>query len=401
MKHIITISLTILLFITIGLPTSAKPIYNDTISSDWFYGSLNTLSTNSIITGYPDGSFKPNAVLNVDAYITILCRLTDNDVGVATGYWAQNYIDYAKDNGWLDGLTFSNYSVPINRYQASRLTAKALNYNSDKSPVELQDYHIYINDYSSIPTLFRTDVLLTYALGLTTGYPNGTFQGSNTLTRAEAAVISHRIFDPSVRKSLLDPDKTKELLALFDKSNIDDFVKLDEGIALIGGQMMFPMPAMPVPMPIGSLPLLPPVANITENVLADSIIAISDGDTTNSVAAGYNYGIFNVNLLSESNESILIYTASDGSKIITLDLILMSDENGQLREDASELILLVCKNISIDDGDTMHDFIISWYSKRSTIPEIGVAQSYSNNDLVMTNLIHDHNITHVKITLKD
>jgi len=398
MKRFLSLIIGIILLTThLSVLAESTTLYKDTTASDWFYGSLSTLSTNKIITGYPDGSFRPQDTLNVDAYISILCRLTGHDVGLASGgYWAKNYIAYAKEHGWLESLTFTSYNVPINRYKAARLTAKALNYDSHLSPSELLDYKIYIDDYSNIPLLFRTDVLLNYALGLTTGYPNGTFQGSNTLTRAEASVISHRIFDPAVRKSLLSPEKTKKLLALFDKEQI---AKLDEGFALIGGQMMFPMPAMPMPMPIPSLPLLPAVAGVTENVLADSLIALSDDATNNSVAAGYNYGLFNINLLSDKNESILIYTASDGSKIITLDLILMSDENGHLREDASELILLVCKNISLEDGDTMHNFILSWYAKRSTIPLNGVTATYSNNDLLLTNLVHDHNVTSVQFTL--
>ncbi len=374
--------------------------YTDTKTSDWFYGSLDILSSEKIITGFEDGSYRPSATLNVDQYITILCRLTDNDVGINSGgYWAQNYIDFALEEGWLDGMSFSTYNKPVNRYEASRLTVKALEFNSDKSPTELLEYKVYISDYNNIPSLYRTDVLLNYALGLTNGYPDGTFQGTNTLTRAEAAVISHRVFDPDVRKLLLDPKKTEQLLAIFRMDELDQFALLAPEVIMPAGMMMFAIPAMPAPVPLPALPLLPPVAIITENVLADTLIELSDLESDNLVAAGYGYSVLNINLLSEDNESILIYTAEDGSNVITLDLLLMQDDEGNLRPDASDLILLVCKNIDEVNGDSMHSYILSNYENRALIPEEGINTTFGTTDMRMTNLTHDHNVTKVAFTL--
>lgn len=389
---------TIILSLTLPVHGASKS-YTDASSTDWFFGSLGILSDNKIIEGYADGSFRPGDQLNIDQYITILCRLTDNDVGKADTYWAQNYIDFATDSGWLDGMTFSNYSVPINRYQAARLTVKAMEYDSEKSPEELLEYKVYIDDYSNIPSKYRTDVLLNYALGLTNGYPDGTYQGTNTLTRAEAAVISHRVFDPDVRKLLLDPEKTEQLLALFKMDNLDQFALLAPEVVMPAGFMLFLPPAMPAPLPIAALPLLPPVAAITENVLADTLIEMSDLESDNKVAAGYGYGILNINLLSEENESILIYSAEDGSNTITLDLLLMTDEEGNLRDDASDLILLVCKNIDESNGDAMHAFILNEYAQRALIPEEGTTATFDQTEVLMTNLTHDHNVTKVQMTV--
>lgn len=407
MKKVISNILVVLVLFTFAVPAyGATSSYSDTKTSDWFYGSLDILSDEGIITGFPDGTYKPKNTLNVDQYITILCRLTDNDVGMASGYWATNYINHAKESGWLDGLNFPKYNVPINRYQASRLVVKALNYDSTKSPEELAEYKIYINDYDSIPTMYRTDVLLNYALGLTSGYPNGTFQGSNTLTRAEAAVISHRVFDEDIRKLLLDPAKTTELLALFSLDNLSQFALLEGELMmdLERMRMMFmlppSMPALPAPppVPITGLGLLPEVAVISENIIADALIELSDLESDNLIAAGYSYGILNLNLLSVDNESILIYSAEDGSNVVTLDLVLMSDEEGHIRADASDLILLVCNNIDLDNGQAMHDFIINQYNNRASILEEGSTDTFGTNDILITSLVHDHNVTKVRIT---
>lgn len=410
-KTIIAIMVVFSLFTNMIYVTAEDSSYSDTKTSDWFYGSLDILSAEKIITGFPDGTFKPSNTLNIDQYITILCRLTDNDVGVASGYWAQNYIDYANENGWLEGLNITDYTVPINRFQASRLVVKALKYDSSKSPAELAEYKIYISDYNSIPTMYRTDVLLNYALGLTNGYPDGTFQGTNTLTRAEAAVISHRVFDPDVRKLLLDPEKTEQLLAIFAMDNMDEFAPLEPDITMLGAFMMFalppppppPLPALPPPppppVPITALPLLPPIADVTEDILADTIIEMADEESDNIVAAGYGDGLLNINLMSQDYESILIYTAADGSNVITLDLMLMVDDEGNIRPDASDLILIICNNISPDNGQAMHDFIMVEFANRATIPEEGSGATFDTVDLLMTALTHDHNVTKVTFTL--
>lgn len=399
MKRLTGLILCLVLMITTMLPVRAASTYSDTDTTDWFYGSLDVLAKNKIITGYPDGTFRPSDKLNVDQYITILCRLTDNDVGFGDDYWAQKYIDFAKEAGWLDGMTFYRYDLPINRYQASRMTVRAMEFYSDKSPEQLVEYTVYVDDYTDIPTLYRTDVLLNYALGLTNGYPDGTFQGSNTLTRAEAAVISHRIFDEDVRKPLLNPKKTKKLLDIFKMDELDEFAELAPEITMPANIMMFmlppPMPLMPppAPVPIGGLPLAPPVAEITENVIADALIEMSDLESENKMAAGYSYGILNVNLLSQENDSILMYTVSDGSTEIVLDLLSMQDESGNLRPDASDLILLVCNNIDEENGDAMHTFILQEYNNRELIPETGSFDTFGTTELYLTNLIQDHNVT--------
>lgn len=404
MKKLTSIVVLVTMMFTLTVPVhGAAKTYSDAKTSDWFYSSLDTLSKNNIIDGYPDNTFKPSNVLNVDQYITMLCRLTDNDVGKSTEYWAQNYIDYALESGWLEGMSFTNYATPINRYQASRLTVKAMAYDSDRSPSELEAYKVYINDYNAIPYKYRTDVLLNYALGLTNGYPDSTFQGTNTLTRAEAAVISHRVFDPKVRKLLLDPDKTEKLLALFKLDNLDQFALLEPEVIMPAGLMMFLPPAMPMmpapaPVPIASLPLLPPVAVVTENVLADTLIEMSDLESDNKVSAGYGYNTLKINLLY-GDDSVLIYIAEDGSNIISLDLLQMMDENNNLRDDAKDIISIVCNNIDPTNGDAMQAFILDQYAHRDLIPQEGITTTYGTTDLLLTDLHHDHNVTKVQFTL--
>ena len=397
-KKKISVLLALLLLITAGTQVHAAAVnYSDVKSSDWFYGSLGTMSENKIISGYPDGTFRASDTLKVDQFLAMICRLTDNDVGLGEGYWAQNYIDFATGQGWLDGMNIYNYSKPINRFETARLTTKALGYTTpDTYPLNYQYYAALIDDVNNFPEKYKDDVLVNYVLGITRGYPDGTFQGYNTLTRAEGAVISHRIFDPKVRQQPLSAAKTEELKALF-VDPVDPLLPLEGEVLMPGPIMMFPIPSFPMPLPMPALPLPPLVGVITENVLADAIIEISDMETDNSLAAGYSYGIFNINLLSADNDSLLIYTAKAGHSIITIDLLNMSDENGALDPDAVDFIRLICMNIDPTNGEDMTTWIIDQYKNRNLIPEEGNDVLFDETLMGISSLVHDHNVLKVTI----
>jgi len=399
-KNIISIIMVLSILITgtfSQVYANTAPLYKDTSSLEWYYGSLDILSQENIITGFTDGTFKGNQKLTIDQYIAILCRLTGNDVGVSDGYWATNYIAYAKNQGWLDGVDYTVYTTPIDRYEASRLTIKAMNLIPTNYPDEFLDYSIYINDFNIMPQDYRTTVLLSYALGIITGYPDSTFSGDNTLTRAEAAVISHRVYDPKVRKLAVSPSKAKALASLF-ASNPNLLESFGGEMNFANNQLVFIDGDTTTNLSNSGLD--PNVGNITENILVDALLDSADDETENTLAAGYNYGVFNINLLTEENESLVILDAKNGEKVIILDLVLMQDGSGNLKPGASEFILLVCNNIDFNNASAMHDFIITNYNKRASLPSSGVRISYGSTDLHMTALVHDHNVVKVEFRLK-
>ncbi len=389
----------VLILVTFSMTVNAaRANYNDVNTGDWYYGSLGAMSENKIISGYPDGSFRGSDTLQVDQLLAMLCRLTDNDVGPSDGYWAQNYIDFAQGEGWLDGLSFSAYTKPINRFETARLAVKALGYGKDNYPSTYEQYEIYVEDYRTIPYYYKDDVLVNYTLGITRGYPDGTFQGYNTLTRAEGAVISHRIFDEDVRKPPLVPDDTLALMALFEAMP-PMLAPLGGEVLMPGPMMLFPTPTAPGGIPLPETTLDPNTAILTENVLADSIIAIGDGDSDNLLGAGYDYsnGEFNLNLITAENDSLLMFRTNTGSSVITIDLLNMTDADGNIPDDAIDLIKLICQNIDYDNSEVMLAWILDNYINRIDIPEAGNDVFFDTTLMGISSLIFDHNVLKVTI----
>lgn len=79
--------------------------YSDVTRADWYNTAVSTLSSMGIITGYPDGTFRPNAAITRAEFAAIAARF-DNDgdktaakfSDIAT-HWAKDEISIAYNNG--------------------------------------------------------------------------------------------------------------------------------------------------------------------------------------------------------------------------------------------------------------------------------------------------------------
>ena len=90
---------------SIGQTTNA---YSDIKSGDWYNNAISTLSNAGIVSGYPDGTFRPNAPITraemskIIALFAKLDKTTDRFSDIA-GHWAEAYIKLAAGNGWIEG----------------------------------------------------------------------------------------------------------------------------------------------------------------------------------------------------------------------------------------------------------------------------------------------------------
>ena len=88
-------------------------IFSDVPSFEWFNEPVSTLARASVLTGYEDGTFLPNAPIKRAELATILTRLTvlEKTESEATpvnfkdlaGHWAAANVRTAAANGWVTG----------------------------------------------------------------------------------------------------------------------------------------------------------------------------------------------------------------------------------------------------------------------------------------------------------
>lgn len=109
--------------------------YSDVAATSWYNTAVSTLSSMGIITGYPDGTFRPNAAITRAEFAAIAARF-DNDGNktaakfsdIAT-HWAKDEISIAYNNGWITGYPDGTFGPQrdITRAETMTLVNRVLN----------------------------------------------------------------------------------------------------------------------------------------------------------------------------------------------------------------------------------------------------------------------------------
>ncbi|MCI8911053.1 MAG: S-layer homology domain-containing protein [Oscillibacter sp.] len=159
--------------------------FTDVGSGSWCYKYVAELSDANVISGYSNGSFKPDSTVSYGAALKLIM--------LAAGYPEQAPTTKNVFSGYLakaraDGLVSRNnvnLSAPITRLQVAQLAAGALKLNT--------------SNLSSVKPFTDTSDLYVQALnaaGIVEGYFNNgtsTFRPNNSLTRGQMSAIVWRM----------------------------------------------------------------------------------------------------------------------------------------------------------------------------------------------------------------
>lgn len=183
---------------------NASSVLKDTKKTDWYYKDLQYILNDSrqIISGYPDGTFKPNEKLSVEQFITMVVRASGfNPKANKNERWSKPFIDKAIELGYIRGNDFIEIDAPITRGEMARIVVISM--ENITGLFEYRDANkiiSYIGDYDEIGNGFKDACVKAYDAGIITGYPDGTFKPRNVLTRAEATAVIRRLIDMNSRK---------------------------------------------------------------------------------------------------------------------------------------------------------------------------------------------------------
>lgn len=109
--------------------------YSDVAATSWYNTAVSTLSSMGIITGYPDGTFRPNAAITRAEFAAIAARFdNDGDKTAAkfsdiASHWAKDEISIAYNNGWINGYPDGTFGPQrdITRAETMTLVNRVLN----------------------------------------------------------------------------------------------------------------------------------------------------------------------------------------------------------------------------------------------------------------------------------
>ncbi|MDP4179949.1 MAG: leucine-rich repeat domain-containing protein [Bacillota bacterium] len=181
----------------------ASPAFKD-IDGHWAQKSLMMLFDRGILSGYPDGSMKPQLeITRAEAAVILIKALSLKPLNVKKysfkdnnklPAWAYGYIQKAVEMGIIKGYDDKSFKPDqkVTRNEMVSMVVRSFGFKLKKT--------IKLNfiDEKTIPQWSRSDIMTAVDLGIVNGYSNKTFGPFNLLTRAEAATIlekSINIFD--------------------------------------------------------------------------------------------------------------------------------------------------------------------------------------------------------------
>lgn len=184
-----TILLSLLLGTTLLTPQMASAkTFKDVKQSDWHYSVVDELSNKGIINGYEDNTFKPQKSVTYSEFLTLL----NNAIGTkqAPDYtnptqWYKPTFDYLKSKGVITNI--SNPNQPISRNEMAKYLSLGLEKLKNQTPNTTAPTQI--KDFSTIPAEYKDYVASVVNANLIRGDEHQNFNGSQSLTRAETAVI--------------------------------------------------------------------------------------------------------------------------------------------------------------------------------------------------------------------
>jgi len=199
LKKVLKKSLSITTVICMIL-TSVSCAFTDLTSDHWAYDIINEMVDNDVMTGYNDGTFKPEKLVTRAEFATLLVKAlklegqgsTVNFKDVEGMHWAEEYIDLA--NPYLTGYIadgeyyFKPEEIALREDAAVALVrAKGLtggDINVLNQFVDKQDISENLTKYIAIAVENE----------LMSGYLDRTFKPQQGLTRAEVAALFSKIY---------------------------------------------------------------------------------------------------------------------------------------------------------------------------------------------------------------
>ena len=214
-----------------GNPVYAEAVYPDVADSHWAASYIERLTERGWLSGYPDGTFRPENPLTYGEFIKMLVLAQGGkDPGQSfppESHWALPYYLKGEVLGYIHEGRISHKALPhpISRRDMMVMASKALAQGPIPGHQQLRETLWDIapfdpDEYAMVLGLYR---------GIITGYPDGTFRPEGGLTRAEATAVVDRL----VQAKKEDVQKVPEIPREESMFSLEDFIRNKEELPLL------------------------------------------------------------------------------------------------------------------------------------------------------------------------
>ena len=201
-----------------GIVQAAPVTFSDVGPGHWAHSYISRAATEGLVNGTGDGTFQPERNVTYSEWFTMLTRLfyqaeLESYTG-STAYWWEPYISVAAKHDLVRGTAFqvptttAAYNADVgaaetvmNRYQMAATMYYLLQDTERKSGTELLNDAVTaqaeaaLKDFSGMERVQQWAVSVTFGRGFILGTDKGIFDGTMSMSRAQAATVLCRLSD--------------------------------------------------------------------------------------------------------------------------------------------------------------------------------------------------------------
>lgn len=167
---------------------------------------LNRTDHFAFLVGYTGGTFGPERNMTRAEVTTMFARLLTEQIeadktysntftDVPKGYWAADYIGYMQQFGIITGYSDGSFrpDAPVTRAEFATIASRFEKLTQGGK------------SFADVPDTYWAARYINFAAtrGWVTGYSDGTFKPENTITRAEVAAVTCRLLERSADQSYI------------------------------------------------------------------------------------------------------------------------------------------------------------------------------------------------------
>lgn len=181
-----------------GVVAAASNGFSDIANVEWAKDSIKYLKDKGIVDGIGENEYKPNDNVTREQLLKILCEAFDINGGTDVDFsdtdsskWYYKYVVAGAAAGITNGMGDGRFGVGeyITRADIAVMCCRAAKLSADR------EAEISFADYDKIPEYAVEDIACLKELGIINGYPDNSFRAGDYCTRAEMAVIIHRLLN--------------------------------------------------------------------------------------------------------------------------------------------------------------------------------------------------------------
>ena len=190
-------------------PDPSSPSFTD-IQNHWAADFIRRLANLSLITGFVDGSFKPDAPLNRAQYAAMIVKIFNpNPIrpaaqfsDVPTNFWASTVITSAYRGGFLSGFPDQTFHPQQNLRRLELIISLVTGLSLPTADAKVLEFY---EDRDTIPAYAKSAIAAASAAGIVVNYPKlSLLQPKQEATRAEAVAFVYQALARNGRVSAIN-----------------------------------------------------------------------------------------------------------------------------------------------------------------------------------------------------